>query len=92
MNDIIITNHNNIKEIFREVISEEAYKFANWFNSKLIDQDKTLTRKQDEFEYLKFIFDIAINLFTILIFGGGVLTVIVFSCLKITRYFEQSNY
>ncbi|WP_223606945.1 helix-turn-helix domain-containing protein [Chryseobacterium sp. OSA05B] len=46
MNDIIITNHNNIKELIREVISEEAYKFANWFNSKLIDQDKTLTRKQ----------------------------------------------
>jgi len=46
MNNIIITHPNNLKEMIREVINEEAYKFTNWLNSKLVDEEKTLTREQ----------------------------------------------
>jgi excisionase family DNA binding protein len=46
MNDIIITHPNNLKEMIREVINEEAYKFTNWFNSRLANEEKTLTREQ----------------------------------------------
>ncbi|MBE4950881.1 helix-turn-helix domain-containing protein [Chryseobacterium culicis] len=46
MNDIIITHPNNLKEMIREVINEEAYKFTNWLNSRLVDEEKTLTRQQ----------------------------------------------
>lgn len=46
MNDIIITHPNNLQEMIRKVINEEAYKFTNWFNSRLADEEKILTRQQ----------------------------------------------
>lgn len=46
---------------------------------------------QGDISYLKLVFDIVINLFTILFFGGGVLGIIVFFLLKTTKYFAERN-
>ncbi|WP_336687362.1 helix-turn-helix domain-containing protein [Chryseobacterium bernardetii] len=47
MNDIIVTNSNNIKEIVKEALNEQTDKFANWFKSMMTtDENKPLTPKQ----------------------------------------------
>ena len=51
MEEIIVTNKNNLKAIISEVIEEKLIAFSHWFESKLINQDKILTR-QETADYL----------------------------------------
>ena len=40
MEEIIVTNKNNLKAIISEVIEEKLIAFSHWFENKLINQDK----------------------------------------------------
>ncbi|WP_407484515.1 helix-turn-helix domain-containing protein [Elizabethkingia miricola] len=42
--DIIITDTKDITEMVKEAVKEQLIEFSKWFESKIIDEDKILTR------------------------------------------------
>ncbi|HCD9236637.1 TPA: helix-turn-helix domain-containing protein [Elizabethkingia anophelis] len=49
--EVIITNTKKITEMVKEVVREQLIEFSKWFESKIIDEDRILTRN-DTADYL----------------------------------------
>lgn len=46
MSDIIVTNKNNIQEIIREEVKKALIEWAQWFEARIINEDKIYTREE----------------------------------------------
>lgn len=51
MNDIIITNPHDLRNMLGELIEEKLNTFSHWFETKIIEKEIILSRKQTA-EYL----------------------------------------
>lgn len=46
MSDIIVTNKNSIREIIREEVKKGLIEWAQWFEARIINEDKIYTREE----------------------------------------------
>ncbi len=46
MSDIIVTNKNSIQEIIREEVKKTLIEWAQWFEARIINEDKIYTREE----------------------------------------------